>query len=78
MMVSIMKGGTDMIPDDKERIIVTIPKDDKDKLNSFCKSNNLTKSAAVSIALSVLFASGYKIGDIIGQMVFDERKLKDE
>lgn len=67
-----------MIPDDKERVIVTILKDDKEKLNAFCKSNNLTKSGAISIALSVLFASGYKIGDIIGQMVFDERKLKDE
>lgn len=64
-----------MIPDDKTRVIVTLPKDQECKLREYCSTNNLTKSAALSIALGVLFASGYKLGDVIGQMVFDSNKF---
>ena len=66
-----------MIPDDKTRIVTTITKEQEKELCAYCKKNNITKSAAVSIALGALFACGYKVGDIIGQMIFDENAYKD-
>lgn len=65
-----------MIPDDKTRIVTTITKEQEKELCAYCKKNNLTKSAAVSIALATLFACGYKMGDIIGQMIFDDNTDK--
>lgn len=65
-----------MIPDDKKRIITTIPKDQEKQLRDYCKANNVTKSAAVSLALATLFAAGYKVGDLIGQMMLDRDTFK--
>lgn len=66
-----------MISDDKTRIVTTITKEQEKELCSYCKKNNITKSAAVSIALATLFACGYKMGDIIGQMIFDDNTDKE-
>lgn len=62
-----------MIPDNKTRVIVTIPKDQEKELEDYCSVNNMTKSAVLSLALSVLFASGYKVGDLIGRFISDTK-----
>lgn len=67
-----------MIAEDKDRVIVTIPKEQKKQLEKYCKDNNINKSAAVAIALSTLFYAGYKAGDAIGQMIIDKTTYKKE
>lgn len=65
-----------MIPEDKERVIATIPKDQKKQLEDYCKKNNMNKSAAIATALAMLFYTGYKAGDLIGQMYLDKTRSK--
>lgn len=65
-----------MISKDNERFTATISKKQGEQLVKYCRRNNLTKSAVVSLALATLFASGLRAGDVIGQMFIDFANLK--
>lgn len=65
-----------MIDKNKTRVTVSILKDQDRELDKYCKENNITKSAAIAIALSTLFYAGIKAGDIIGQMIIDKNTYK--
>lgn len=67
-----------MIAKDKDRVTVTIPKEQMNQLEKYCKDNNMNKSAAIAIALSTLFYAGYKAGDAIGQMIINKTTYKTE
>lgn len=67
-----------MIDKNKTRVTVSILKDQDKELDKYCKTNNLTKSAAIAMALSALFYSGYKAGDIIGQMILNKTTYDPE
>lgn len=67
-----------MIDKNKTRVTVSILKEQERELDSYCQKNNLTKSAAIALALSTLFYTGYKTGDIIGQMILDKTTYTEE
>lgn len=63
-----------MIKDSNTRVTFTTSKDTERKLKEYCEKNGITKSAAIGIALGVLFGTGMTIGDIIGEKLKGDKQ----
>lgn len=59
-----------MIPDNKDRLVTTITKEQKDKLEKMSKETGITKSVLVSLALAGLFSAGLKLGETTVDLLF--------
>lgn len=64
-----------MIKDDNKRVVITLTKEQSEKLDKACKANHLSKSSMIGLLISGVLAyeSGKAIGDSFGKYLFGRK-----
>lgn len=65
-----------MISEKKDRVIATITKEQKNKLEELSRETGITKSVLISIALAGLFKAGYTLGNTAAEILTEEKENK--
>lgn len=60
-----------MIPENKDRIIATVTKEQKTQLEKMSKETGITKSVLISLALTGLFEAGIKLGETTADKIIN-------